>query len=305
MMKRLQARRLQGDRRRINPFQAGNVRLTALVLAVFVAGVGASALWFASRSKPASNGKAPLSHSTEAALQRLKKPVEIRFYSVLDPVAASESLTAYARRVENLLARYEQESQGRVKLKIVTAPDNQSAKAALADGIEPFSVGQTDTSYLGLVVVRDGQKESLPSLSPEWEQALEPDLTRALERLGAGEQPRPAAPLPEDAQLLQEARRAVPNLDSVSAQEGEKLLRQSALLELGQAAQEMQTKLKQAQDNYAKVQSGASPEELEVARKAVEQVQVEQTEKFKQIIARSTAQIEAVQRLKKAQSPTP
>ena len=54
---------------------------------------------------------------------------------------------------------------------------------AFADGLKSFNLDKGNACFLGIVVASGTQKELLPQLSPDWEQAVEPDLTRAIARL--------------------------------------------------------------------------------------------------------------------------
>ena len=171
---------------------APRVRGLVLGLAFFAAGTALSAMWFArapSRqpAAPESAGQPALSEATRAVLRRLGSPVEIRFYSLLDAASASESVQAFSGRVDQLLAQYEQEAAGKIKVIRSKILSPASANAALADGIKPFDLDKGDGCYLGIAVVRAQQKETLSPLAPEWEQALEPDLTRAIARAIAGD----------------------------------------------------------------------------------------------------------------------
>jgi len=161
------------------------------VATVFLLGIAASGFWFYTVSQRgqagASNGAdspptIQLSDATRAVLSRLDSPVEARFYAVLDPASVPDSVTAFAGRVDQLLSQYEQEAGGNIKVVRVTSISSSGADAALADGIRPFNMDKGDACYLGIAVVRAKQKETLSVLEPEWEQALEPDLTRAISR---------------------------------------------------------------------------------------------------------------------------
>ena len=170
----------------------GGTRTIVLLLALCLLGLAGSAFWLYNASKrsaaPAegqtgSTPASPLSDTTRAVLGRLNSPLEIRFYALLDPVTVPDSVTAFAGRVGQLLSAYQQEAGGRIKVTSFNSPSTPNANAALADGIAIFNLDKGDACYLGVALLLNGRKETLPHLSPEWEQALEPDLTRAIVRL--------------------------------------------------------------------------------------------------------------------------
>ncbi len=277
--------------------------MVVLVAVFFLAGIALSAWWFKSASNgpksmaaTESTAEAKLSGGTREVLQRLGAPVEIRFYSSLDPASVPGSVQAFADRVEKLLSLYEQSSGGKIKVTLHNSRSNFNANAAVKDGIKAFNLDKGDACFLGLTVARGGQQETLANLAPEWEPALESDLTRAIDRAG------PAAAVPvvtqADTSALEAVKRAIPNVDSISLDEGTRLLRDSALAEFRQAAQELETKVREAQQRYLAAQSGQSEAEQQAAMRDLQQAQAEQADKLKQVAADSKARIEALQRLK-------
>ena len=285
--------------------ERGQVRHFILLLVVFVAGMALSATWFYVRNshgaKATTGAESALSGNTEAVLQNLQSPVVIRYYSLLDPASVPEPTRAFANRVSQMLSNYEQQAKGRIKVVRYDSQSNSNANAALADGIKPFNLDKGDGCYLGVTVDRDGQKQTLPYLSPEWEQALEFDLTRAIARPDA---PKPAPPPPPtDTAAVDAVKQAIPNPDAVSLEDGTRMLRSRALAEFAQATQDMEAAVKAAQQNLLQAQNGQSDAERQAALKALQQVQADETEKLKQIAANSKAQIDAFTQMKSAPTP--
>ena len=172
-----------------NEAQAGIRTLLVAGLCLFI-GLGLGALWHSRRvQRTAVNmeGGAPgqdvgtLSAGTMALLQSVKAPVQIRFYALLDAATVPEDVTRFAGRVEELLASYQRESGGKVT--VTRLRSRSDVSAAAADGMKPFNLDKGDVCYLGLTVVQGGRKESIPRLFPEWEQALESDVSRAIGRV--------------------------------------------------------------------------------------------------------------------------
>jgi hypothetical protein len=283
---------------------AGRVRGLVFGLAFFAAGMGLSAWWFLRApppgpAAPESAGPPVLSEATRAVLQRLDSPVEIRFYSLLDASSASDSLRAFSGRVDQLLALYEQEAAGKIKVSRSEILSASSANAALADGVRPFHLDQGDGCYLGIAVVRAKQKESLPTLAPEWEQALEPDLTRAIARATEAVSAAVFVSRPDPA-ALDAVKRLIPNVDSVSLAEGTEALRQSSLAELKKEALEMQARVKEAEDRFVQAEANQSQAGQEAARKELQQIQADQLASQRRLTATSQAEMNALRQIKGA-----
>jgi hypothetical protein len=288
--------------------QEARVSLTLLLLVLAIAGLSALTYWVYSSARgsrsDASNGTAPapaLSSSTRAILQRATAPVEIRFYSLLDPESVSPELFAFADRVAQLLLEYQNESGGKVHFIRVAEWSEVNAQAASGDGIQPFNLDKGKPCYLGLALIRGAQKSSIPRLDPQWEQAVEFDLSRALARL---DEPHPAAPAFTAAPTQREqaaidaVKRLIPDLSAVTVEQGTQILRQSAFQQYAAAVKEMEGPVQQAQQRLREAQESGSEADREAARKNLQSVQAQQVEKLQQIAADSQAQVTAFQRLK-------
>lgn len=290
----------------------GNCRAGAsvggILLILVCLGLGAAALWLylGARSPAGSESVAGqnsgLSEATRSILKRLGSPVEIRFYSLLDPAASSDSLRAFSDRVNNLLAEYQTEGGGKIKLSHFLATPAVSGAAAFADGIRAFNLDKGDGCYLGLTLECAGRKESFARLMPEWEPALESDVSRAIARVAEAPAATPvtAGPAATDPAVIADVKRALPNFADVSVKQGSELLREAALKEFTAAIKDMKAELDAAQQRLVQAQNGGSETEQQDAMKNLQQLQGAQTEKLKEISARSRAQIEAFERMKAA-----
>jgi hypothetical protein len=238
-----------------------------------------------------------LSEATRAVLQRLGSPVEIRFYSLLDPASVGDSGREFSGRVDQLLSQYEQEAGGNIKVVRVTSISSSAAKAAEADGIRPFNMDKGDACFLGIAVVRAKQKETLSVLEPEWEQALEPDLTRAIARAAQGDPPAAFVPRVEKA-TIDTVKRLIPNLDSVSLAEGRETLRKSSLAEFRRNTEELETRRKEAEKHFLEAQAEQSEAGQEAARKDLQQIQADQLASWRRLTAASQAQMTALGQIK-------
>ena len=289
----------------------GKVRIIILALVFCLIGAAAGLLWFygaAKRGRTDTSGQAEsqersaLSESTRTILQRLDSPVQIRFYALLDPASVPVSMQAFAERVEQLLSEYQREAGDKIEVTRYTSRSdlNAAAVAATADGFKPFNLDKGDACYFGLAVAQAERTESLFHLAPEWQQSLEIDLTRAIERVARakGPAPRLANTPPATVASTEEVRRAIPNFASVSLEEGTRILREAALKDFRETVAAMEIQVQEAQQSLSQAQNGGSEAEQQAARKRLQEVRSEQTEKLKQIAARSATQIEALRQLK-------
>lgn len=286
--------------------EAAQARTLLLVLVCFLLGLAVGAYWYyRATHRDLTNVRetgGKLAESTKAVLRALDAPVEIRFYSLLDPATTSDALRTFAGRVDQLLSEYEQEAAGKIKVARHTAPSDSDARAASSDGVKAFNLDKGDACFLGLAIACKDRKETLSQLSPEWEAALESDLSRAIARVAAAKPVAKSAATgaPQaDAAVVAEVKRSIPNLGSVSLEEGTQILRVAALKEFVEATDEMERRVTEAQQRISQAQNNGSEAEQRAALKQLQQVQAEQTEKLKQIAARAQAQIQALEQIKR------
>jgi hypothetical protein len=284
------------------------VRVISLVIVVFLLGIATGILVYRSMLHPTGRNGAEssvaagnLSDSTKAVLQRLDSRVEIRYYSLLDPENASNSLPVFASRIDQLLKNFAREAGGKIQVTRYASPSDAATDAAAADGIQPFNLEKGDARFLGIAVAQNDRKESLPQLSPEWEQAVEFDLSRAIARVTA---PRPAtSPFAATAQRAssakEEVKRIVPNVDSLPLEEGRRVLQEKALNDFRAVANQMEIQVKEAQQKLAQAQGSKSEAEQQAALKRLQDLQAEQAEKLKTIAIELQDQIAALERLKR------
>jgi len=297
-----QSRRQSGNR--------ASARIVVLVVVAFVLGLACGGYFYFRKVKsemPAAEQPVGvvLSDSTRTILQRLDSPVDIRLYAPSDLATLPDSLSAFTARVLQLLSAYEQLGGGNIRL-IQSDPALQSlAKTtAGAEGVLPFSGNNGQVCYLGITVAKADRKETMPQLSPDWEAALESDISRAIARVSASVAI-PAAPAtqigssttPVDPAISEELLRTIPDLESRSFDDAAKLLRESALAEFTTAVQEMQSKVQETQKALA-AQSHNPDSDQQAAVKQLQQVQTEQSKKLSEITARLQARLQVLERLK-------
>jgi len=280
-------------------------RLLILVPAFFLLGAVLTGVWF-KYGKHAAGSLLPgqeLSGPTVDLLRHLNSPVEIRFYSVLPPGSAPEPLQDFSRRVDHLLSEFQSANDGKIRVTRNVSTSGANADAASADGIHPFNLDKGDACFLGLTVACGERKESLPQIQPEWEPALEFDLTRAILHVTAT----PAtsvvkASAPVSPEITNEVVRLIPDLKGTSLEDGTRILREAALQEFTVVGTEMENKLQIAQQQLSDAQNGQSEAEQQAAMKHLQEVQLEQGQKYKQIAARLQAELAVFQQMKAAAS---
>jgi hypothetical protein len=289
--------------------QHGGTRAILLPLIFFLLGIGLSAFWFyhGKLAEDSKNQGVQLSEKTRTLLQHLGAPVEIRFYSLLPASTASESLRAFAQRVDALLAAMRQESGGQLKVTQVNEPSDAHANAAVADGVPAFNLDKGDACFLGIALVCKDRKESFPQLQVDWEPALEYDLDRALERVTAGQQAPPPGPLLDSkssAEAISDVARLIPNVNAISLEDGVRILRDASMKDFAAAAAEMENQIKAAQQALSDAQQGKPEAEQQAAMKELQKVQLEQADKIKQIAAQLQSRLAVFQQLKTGPPPS-
>ncbi len=135
-----------------------------------------------------------LSSGTRAILTKLDTPVKIRFYCTQPENASDYSvyMKTYAKKVEDLLAEYQQAGHGNLVIqKFDPQPNSEAEDSARLDGIEPQNLPGAGgvPFYLGLAVSQLDAKEAIPFLSPDRERELEYDISRAITRVVTPEKP--------------------------------------------------------------------------------------------------------------------
>ena len=287
--------------------EQASIRPVVILGLMLLVGLAIGFSWFRSASQKATISEvatvAPgatrgLSEATLAVLQRLNAPVEIRFYSVLNESEAAVPRRAYAGRIAGLLADYERAGEGRITVKRIDSAAGVSSAAN--DGLEPLRLGR-DINYLGIAVACEGQKAVMPSLSPEWEAALEFDLSRAIARVAGGA---PVAgevvinPSPANVVSTDELLAAVPGVESLPLGEATQKVKAAGLEEFKTAAAEIQAQLAEAHQELAKAQK-EGPEAEQAVRKKLQQLQAEQNDKLSEISRRMQGRLAALQQLKR------
>jgi hypothetical protein len=285
--------------------QRAGVRTPLLVLVCLTLGLALSALWF-HRSAGSHQGgttiatiTGELTESTKAIIEDLRQPVEIRYYSSLDPNTVDENTRAFAERVDHLLAQYDTIANS--KLTITRVAIDVAPQTATRDGISAFNQAHGDSCFLGIAVVCGDRKESLSRLTPDWEAALESDLTRAIQRAlqGTTESAAIAAVAAQPSvEVVAALKNELPDIATLTVEEGSQRLRDAALERFKSAVAEMQVQLQKAQQQLANARERGSASAIEAATKNLQQVQMNQADELKRISAELQSQIEVLTHIK-------
>ena len=288
-----------------SPAQPQASRRQPLVLAIwaFVLGIALATVWFHKQHHAASENGG-LSAATKNLLGQLQSPVSIRYYSLLPSGSADESLQAFGGRVSQLLAAVQAAGGDKIQLSSVTEPAETNITAATTDGIQPFNLDKGDACFLGLAIVGGKNKETFARLQPEWEPALEYDLGRAIARVAAVA---PAKPAPEIArpspEIIAAVNRLIPDVSAVSVEQASQIFHAEFVAQCGAVGADLETQVNAAQQQVVQAQNGGSESDLEAARQHLQQVQLAQGEKLKQLAANLQTQLAVFQQLKAATTP--
>jgi ABC-type uncharacterized transport system involved in gliding motility auxiliary subunit len=121
-----------------------------------------------------------VSDSTRKVLKKLDTPVTLKLYYTKSSNMPA-FLKTYASRILDLMKEYKQVGGNNIIIeKYDPVPDSDAEDSAVMDGVTGQQLNTGDKIYLGLAIQVLDQTVSLPFLSPEREQLLEYDITRAI-----------------------------------------------------------------------------------------------------------------------------
>jgi ABC-type uncharacterized transport system involved in gliding motility auxiliary subunit len=139
-------------------------------------------------------GQFTLSPGTHNILAKLQEPVTLKFYYSRDVGARYAAISAYAKRVRDLLQEYASLSHGKLILQEIDpepfTPEEDQASAA---GLTPAPTQQGDVVYFGLSGSNsiDG-RQNIAFFSADRENYLEYDLTSLIYHLATPKKPKVA-----------------------------------------------------------------------------------------------------------------
>lgn len=158
---------------------SGRGLLLAVVLFIVV-NLVAGTLLRSARFDLTENNLNTLSAGTLAILEKLDKPITLRFYLAEDALRQAPGIETYAKRVTDLLEEYAQRGGDKLTLeKVDPKPFSEAEDDAVAAGLQGVPVNSGgDALYFGLVAeADDGTSKAIPFFTPEREMFLEYDLS--------------------------------------------------------------------------------------------------------------------------------
>ena len=130
-----------------------------------------------------------LSDGTKGILKELGAPVVIRYYATRSSDYMPEALKLHMRRVDDLLAEYENLSGGKLRVEdLDPQPDTDAEDSANLDGIRGQSFDDQNL-YFGLAVSCLDRTSTIPFLDPNQETMLEYQLSKAISEVSRPDKP--------------------------------------------------------------------------------------------------------------------
>jgi ABC-type uncharacterized transport system involved in gliding motility auxiliary subunit len=173
-----------------HPMTRAVLGLVALGLIVVAANLLVSSLGLGHKNADFTSDKVhTLSDGTKGILKELGAPVVIRYYATRSSTYMPEELKLHMRRVDDLLAEYENLSGGKLRIEeLDPQPDTDAEDSANLDGIR----GQTfddQNLYFGLAVSCLDRTATIPFIDPNQETMLEYQLSRAISEVARPDKP--------------------------------------------------------------------------------------------------------------------
>lgn len=165
-----------------NPVTRAVLAIIALVVIVVSANLLVSSLGIGHKNADFTENKIhTLSDGTKGILKDLKSPVVIRYYATRSSDYMSETLKLHMRRVDDLLAEYENLApEGKLRIEeLDPEPDTDAEDSANLDGIRGQPVNEQNV-YFGLAISCLDRTATIPFLDPNEETMLEYNLSRAI-----------------------------------------------------------------------------------------------------------------------------
>lgn len=105
---------------------------------------------------------------------------------------------------------------------------------------------------------------------------------------------------PVDAAAIDEVKQLVPKFTTLSLADGQQMLQDAMLKKFQETAKDTDAQVNQAEQQITRLQISGSADELQAARKHLEEIKAQGTGKLQQIAARLQTDIAALQQLKGA-----
>lgn len=130
-----------------------------------------------------------LTDNTKEILSGLDTTVNIQFYYSRFNNNMPVAWKNYARRVDDVLKEFEQNSD-RIRVnRLNPEPNSDAEDKAIFDGVKPITTIGLDKLYLGINISCLDKSKNIDSLTPDKEELLEYQLARAIVQVYRGEKP--------------------------------------------------------------------------------------------------------------------
>lgn len=173
-----------------HPMTRAVLALVALVVIVIAANLLVSSLGIGHKNADFTTDKVhTLSDGTKGILKELGAPVVVRYYATRSSSYMPEDLKLHMRRVDDLLAEYENLSGGKLRVEeLDPQPDTDAEDSANLDGIRGQSFDDQNL-YFGLAVSCLDRTSTIPFIDPNQETMLEYQLSRAISEVSRPDKP--------------------------------------------------------------------------------------------------------------------
>lgn len=173
-----------------HPMTRAVLALVALVVIVIAANLLVSSLGIGHKNADFTTDKVhTLSDGTKSILKELGAPVVVRYYATRSSDYMPEDLKLHMRRVDDLLAEYENLSGGKLRIEeLDPQPDTDAEDSANLDGIRGQNLNDQNL-YFGLAVSCLDRTSTIPFIDPNQETMLEYQLSRAISEVSRPDKP--------------------------------------------------------------------------------------------------------------------
>ncbi len=174
----------------VHPMARAILGVAALVVIVVAANLLVSSLGIGHKNADFTKDKVhTLSEGSKSILKELGAPVVVRYYATRSSDYMPEQIKLHMRRVDDLLAEYENLSGGKLRIEhLDPEPDTDAEDSANLDGIRGQQINEQNL-YFGIAVSCLDRTATIPFLDPMQETTLEYDLSRSISEVSRPDKP--------------------------------------------------------------------------------------------------------------------
>ncbi|WP_193211011.1 Gldg family protein [Luteolibacter marinus] len=174
----------------VHPMTRAILAIAALVVIVIAANLLVSSLGIGHKNADFTENKVhTLSDGTKGILKELGAPVVIRYYATRSSDYMPEALKLHMRRVDDLLAEYQNLSGGKLRVEeLDPQPDTDAEDSANLDGIRGQSFDDQNL-YFGMAITCLDRTSTIPFIDPNNETMLEYQISRAISEVSRPDKP--------------------------------------------------------------------------------------------------------------------